>query len=131
MLKDDLVELNVGEVADDGHYVVDVVAEDVLEREKGDLYDCGYRRDVRPDVELDVQDIGDVLEEDNVEHDVVEKCRILCGLVVDVEYFEELVEVVDVAQHEVDDVQDEIVVAKLVENESHDVDVRCKKPSAG
>ena len=58
----------------------------------------------------------------------------LCGVVVDVEDFEDDVEVVDVAQHEVDevdDVQDEIVVAKLVENESHDVDVRCEMPSAG
>ena len=99
-LKDGLVELNVSEVADDGH-------------------------------ELDVQDIGGVPEENNVEHDVVEKGDMLCGVVVDVEDSEDDVEVVDVAQHEVDDVQDEIVVAQLVENESHEVHVRCEMPSAG
>ena len=44
---------------------------------------------------------------------------------------EDDVEVVDVAQHEVDDVQDEIVVTQLVENGSHGVNVRCEMPSAG
>ena len=43
----------------------------------------------------------------------------LCGVIVDDENSENDSEVVDIAQHEVDDVQDEIVVAQLVENLSH------------
>ena len=51
----------------------------------------------------------------------------------DVENVEEDVEVVGVAQVdvvEVDDAQEEIVVARLIVTESHDVDVRCELPSA-
>ena len=58
----------------------------------------------------------------------------LCGVVGDVEDVEDNVEVVEVAQlevDEVDDAEDEIVVARLVENESHDVDVRSEMPGAG
>ena len=62
MLRDDLVELNVVEVADDGQDVVESAVEDVSVQEKDDLYDCGCRQDVRLDVELDVQDVVDVLE---------------------------------------------------------------------
>ena len=134
VLRDDLVELNVVEVADDGQDAVEAAVEDVSVQEKDDLYDCGCRQDVRFDVELDVQDVGDVLEVDNVGHDVFEERGMLCGVVVDVEVFEDDVEVVDVAQHEVDevdDVQDETVVAKLVENEIHDRDVRAGIPDAG
>ena len=47
VLRDDLVELNVGEVADDGQDVVEAVVEDVAVQEEDDLYDCGCRQGVR------------------------------------------------------------------------------------
>ena len=103
--------MNVVEIVDDVQDVVDAVVEDGLVREKADLDECGCRRNTRFDVELDVQNVVDVLEVDNVEHDVFEERGMLCGMVVNVEDLENNAEVVD----EVDDVQDEIVAAKLVE----------------
>ena len=120
--------MNVVEIVDDVQDVVDAVVEDGLVREKVDLDDCGCKRNIRFDVALDVRDVVDVLEVDNVEHDVFEERGMLCGTVVDIEDLEDNAEVVNVAQHvedEVDnDVQDEIVAAKLVENESQDRDVK-------
>ena len=134
MLRDDLVELKVMEVAGDVQDVVDVVVEDGLVREKTDLDDCGCRQDGSLDVEVDVQDVVDVFEIENVEHDVVEERGMLCSMIVDVEDLEDNVEVVDVAQHkldEVDDVQDEVVSGKLFEKVRHDGDVKVEMPNAG
>ena len=78
-------EVNVVELVDDVQDVVDAVVEDGLVIEKADLDDCGCRRSIRFDVELGVQDVVDVLEVDNVEHDVFEERGMLCGMVVDVE----------------------------------------------
>ena len=141
MLRDDLVELKEM-VAGDVQDVVDVVVEDGLVREKTGLDDCGCRQDgsldVRQDgsldVEVDVQDVVDVFEVDNVEHDVVEERGMLCSMIVDVEDLEDNVEVVNVAQQkvdEVDDVQDEVVSGKVFEKVRHDGDVRVEMPNVG
>ena len=63
-----------------------------------------------------------------------EESSMLCGAVVDVEDVEGDVEVVEIVQLDVgkaDDVQDEVVVAKLVENESHDGYVGSEMLGAG
>ena len=132
MLRDHLVQLNVLEVADDVQDVVEIVVENGLVREKADLDDCGCRQDGSLDVE--VEDIVDVLEIDNVEHDAVEETDMLYSMVVDVEALEDNVEVVDIAQYkvdEVDDVQDEIVSGKRVEKKRHEKDVKVEMPNAG
>ena len=107
----DRVELRIVEVADDVQKVVHAVVENMV-KEKDDLCDGGCRQDGDLDVEVDVQDVVEVLEEDNVEQDAVENSDRLRGVIVDVEDVEDDVEVVDVAQHEVDEVEvrDETVV---------------------
>ena len=65
-LKDDFVELNVVEVADDVQDVRDIVVEDGLVKEDVDLCSCDGNQDVGLDIELDVQDVVDVSCEDAV-----------------------------------------------------------------
>ena len=42
-------------------------------QDEDDLYDNGYRQGVGVDVEMDLRDVVDVLEVNNVEHDVFEE----------------------------------------------------------